>query len=465
MEPSFDSVLCVNEGGIHRCRSPLAAFVPEPKNNRRKEGLGLVDLMGQNRQRGNFLGQGRHVYFASHRMILRKEMIWVVWCVCPAHVLPSSCLQRFTVIHTQKGSSYLGVLDMNKDGSLTGRKGVSGTYLIKHGHSGDIFSSQLEDGIAVVLKRIYDVDHSLLNAFRGRGLALVIGVDNGWVNDMYNIADHILNWVREDKQAAYMPNPTLTHFLAAEDVDPIHAISLVVGVPYPTTSVPLMEHKPCAIIVKRVLQPTNAHLGYLNTTLGLIEEMKYGHIILNYVHFLNTSTVVRLEMQEVGIAKGAGCSWISMVNSDHNNHTQRRLESNYHQEQRIPITTVYMFLLAISNSNSDMVALSGNPIRGTADVVLEFLIGDKRLCWKGGTPNLISYLATVALSKALRKHKNAHVGSKSESALVSSEIMDKKPLDAMAFDCEECRWFANFSFCSFLGLSLSDFQLQEVQLL
>ncbi|KAI3743583.1 hypothetical protein L1987_61293 [Smallanthus sonchifolius] len=61
-----------------------------------------------------------------------------------------------------------------------------------------------------------------------------------------------------------------------------------------------------------------------------------------------------------------------------------------------------------------------------------------RLCWKGGTPNLISSLAEVALSKALRKNKNAHMGSKSESALISTEIliMDKKPLDAVAFNCE-----------------------------
>ncbi|KAI3743582.1 hypothetical protein L1987_61292 [Smallanthus sonchifolius] len=61
-----------------------------------------------------------------------------------------------------------------------------------------------------------------------------------------------------------------------------------------------------------------------------------------------------------------------------------------------------------------------------------------RLCWKGGTPNLISSLAEVALSKALRKNKNAHMGSKSESALISTEIliMDKKPLDVVAFNCE-----------------------------
>ncbi|KAJ9550948.1 hypothetical protein OSB04_014993 [Centaurea solstitialis] len=51
--------------------------------------------------------------------------------------------------------------------------------------------------------RIYDADHSVLDAFRGSGLDLVIGLPNGMVKDMSNNADHALDWVRDNVQAYY----------------------------------------------------------------------------------------------------------------------------------------------------------------------------------------------------------------------------------------------------------------------
>jgi hypothetical protein len=52
--------------------------------------------------------------------------------------------------------------------------------------------------------RIYDADHSVLDAFSGSGLDLVTVLNNRLVKDVSYNADHALNWVRENVQA-YVP--------------------------------------------------------------------------------------------------------------------------------------------------------------------------------------------------------------------------------------------------------------------
>ncbi|MCH89594.1 glucan endo-13-beta-glucosidase 14-like, partial [Trifolium medium] len=76
----------------------------------------------------------------------------------------------------------------------------TGTYGINYGRIADNIPSP--DEVVTLLRaarirnvRIYDADHSVLKAFSGTGLEIVIGVTNGQLQDMSSSVDHALNWV------------------------------------------------------------------------------------------------------------------------------------------------------------------------------------------------------------------------------------------------------------------------------
>ncbi|XP_059645920.1 glucan endo-1,3-beta-glucosidase 14-like [Cornus florida] len=86
----------------------------------------------------------------------------------------------------------------------------TGTYGINYGRIADNIPSP--DKVATLLRaakiknvRIYDADHSVLNAFSGTGLELVVGLPNGNLRNMSANADHALAWVKENVQA-FLPN-------------------------------------------------------------------------------------------------------------------------------------------------------------------------------------------------------------------------------------------------------------------
>lgn len=82
----------------------------------------------------------------------------------------------------------------------------TGTYGINYGRIADNIPSP--DEVATLLRaakiknvRIYDADHSVLKAFSGTGLELIIGLPNGNLKEMSESEDHAINWVKENVQA------------------------------------------------------------------------------------------------------------------------------------------------------------------------------------------------------------------------------------------------------------------------
>nr|XP_043629319.1 glucan endo-1,3-beta-glucosidase 14-like [Erigeron canadensis] len=101
-------------------------------------------------------------------------------------------------------------------------KPFTGTYGINYGRIADNIPSPRE--VVRLLKaakiknvRIYDADHSVLDAFRGSGLDLVIGLPNGVVKDVSNSADHALTWVKENVQA-YVPDTRIVGIAVGNEV-------------------------------------------------------------------------------------------------------------------------------------------------------------------------------------------------------------------------------------------------------
>ncbi|KAI7744135.1 hypothetical protein M8C21_010923 [Ambrosia artemisiifolia] len=101
-------------------------------------------------------------------------------------------------------------------------KAFTGTYGINYGRIANNIPTPNE--VVRLLKaakiknvRIYDADHSVLDAFRGSGLDLVIGLPNEFVKDMSSNADHALTWVR-DNVKAYVPNTHIVGIAVGNEV-------------------------------------------------------------------------------------------------------------------------------------------------------------------------------------------------------------------------------------------------------
>ncbi|XP_022732104.1 glucan endo-1,3-beta-glucosidase 11-like isoform X1 [Durio zibethinus] len=86
----------------------------------------------------------------------------------------------------------------------------TGTYGINYGRIANNILSP--DEVVMLLRaakiknvRIYDADHSVLKAFSGTGLEIVVGLPNENLRDVSANADHAMNWVK-DNVLAYLPN-------------------------------------------------------------------------------------------------------------------------------------------------------------------------------------------------------------------------------------------------------------------
>ncbi|XP_065849925.1 glucan endo-1,3-beta-glucosidase 11-like isoform X1 [Euphorbia lathyris] len=82
----------------------------------------------------------------------------------------------------------------------------TGTYGINYGRIADNIPSP--DEVVALLRaskirnvRIYDADHSVLKAFSGSGLELVVGLPNGNVKELSANASQAMTWVKENVQA------------------------------------------------------------------------------------------------------------------------------------------------------------------------------------------------------------------------------------------------------------------------
>ncbi|KAL9242445.1 hypothetical protein vseg_016439 [Gypsophila vaccaria] len=84
----------------------------------------------------------------------------------------------------------------------------TGTFGINYGRLADNIPApdkvvQLLRAAKIRNVRIFDYDHSVLQAFSNTGLELVVGLPNGLVNDVSANPDHALKWVKENIQAYY----------------------------------------------------------------------------------------------------------------------------------------------------------------------------------------------------------------------------------------------------------------------
>ncbi|XP_054820927.1 glucan endo-1,3-beta-glucosidase 14-like [Prosopis cineraria] len=101
-------------------------------------------------------------------------------------------------------------------------QGFTGTYGINYGRIANNIPSP--DEVVTLLRaakirnvRIYDADHTVLNAFSKTGLELVIGLPNGQLQDMSSNPDHALNWVKENVQA-FLPDTRIRGIAVGNEV-------------------------------------------------------------------------------------------------------------------------------------------------------------------------------------------------------------------------------------------------------
>jgi exo-beta-1,3-glucanase (GH17 family) len=98
----------------------------------------------------------------------------------------------------------------------------TGTYGINYGRIADNIPSP--DEVATLLRaakiknvRIYDADHSVLKAFSGTGLQLVVGLPNGFVKEMSANASHAMAWVKENVQA-FLPKTSVCGIAVGNEI-------------------------------------------------------------------------------------------------------------------------------------------------------------------------------------------------------------------------------------------------------
>ncbi|KAF7147474.1 hypothetical protein RHSIM_Rhsim03G0249500 [Rhododendron simsii] len=100
--------------------------------------------------------------------------------------------------------------------------GFTGTYGINYGRIADNIPSP--DKVVTLLRaakirnvRIYDANHSVLNAFSGTGLELVVGLPNGNLQDMSTNPNDALTWVQENVQA-FLPKTKIRGIAIGNEV-------------------------------------------------------------------------------------------------------------------------------------------------------------------------------------------------------------------------------------------------------
>ncbi|KAJ8753149.1 hypothetical protein K2173_017716 [Erythroxylum novogranatense] len=97
-----------------------------------------------------------------------------------------------------------------------------GTYGINYGRIADNIPSP--DKVVTLLRaakirnvRIYDADHSVLKAFSGTGLKLVVGLPNEYLKDMSSNESNAMSWVKENVQA-FLPDTSVCGIAVGNEV-------------------------------------------------------------------------------------------------------------------------------------------------------------------------------------------------------------------------------------------------------
>lgn len=98
----------------------------------------------------------------------------------------------------------------------------AGTYGINYGRIADNIPPP--ENVVILLKaakiknvRIYDADHSVLNAFRGSGLELVVSIPNEYVTDMSVNEDRAMEWLKENVQP-FLPDTRIRGIAVGNEV-------------------------------------------------------------------------------------------------------------------------------------------------------------------------------------------------------------------------------------------------------
>ncbi|KAE9601806.1 hypothetical protein Lal_00040901 [Lupinus albus] len=106
----------------------------------------------------------------------------------------------------------------------------TGTYGVNYGRLANNIPSP--DEVVTLLKaakvrnvRIYDADHSVLKAFGGTGLEIVVGLPNGQLQDMSENAEHALNWVKDNVQS-FLPATRIVGIAVGNEVLAVEDLSL-----------------------------------------------------------------------------------------------------------------------------------------------------------------------------------------------------------------------------------------------
>ncbi|KAJ8457966.1 hypothetical protein OPV22_030892 [Ensete ventricosum] len=98
----------------------------------------------------------------------------------------------------------------------------TGTYGINYGRIADNLPPP--ERVVTLLKlakirnvRIYDADHSVLNAFRGSGLELIVAIGNEYLKDISVYEDHAMSWIKENVQP-FLPATHITGIAIGNEV-------------------------------------------------------------------------------------------------------------------------------------------------------------------------------------------------------------------------------------------------------
>lgn len=98
----------------------------------------------------------------------------------------------------------------------------TGTYGINYGQIADNIPGP--DYVVKLLRkakirnvRIYDANHTVIEAFRGSGLELIVGLSNEHVKDMNISEDRALNWVKENVQP-FLPDVPIKGIAVGNEV-------------------------------------------------------------------------------------------------------------------------------------------------------------------------------------------------------------------------------------------------------
>ncbi|GMI93905.1 hypothetical protein like AT3G15800 [Hibiscus trionum] len=65
--------------------------------------------------------------------------------------------------------------------------------------------------------RIYDADHDVLQAFKGSGIEIIIGLPNGFLTEMSMGEDRAMNWVKENVQA-FLPGTRIRGIAVGNEI-------------------------------------------------------------------------------------------------------------------------------------------------------------------------------------------------------------------------------------------------------